>query len=149
MNTSSRYRRCLTCIYHRNSYRFLLVFISLQHEKVSSNGQEVAASLLPKTDSKRKGNNKRDVQTRQMRFFCKPNRPSRCLKTITTGMDLGFVGLVVWGTVCVLSCWYNPVCLGSCTWGCFGGFFSRLKNEWWKQVKQEKPSFSEDNLWCS
>lgn len=83
-----------------NSYRFLLLFISLQCEKLFSNGQEVAASLLPRTDRQedtareRETTNKRCVD-KANKIFCKPNRPSRCLKTIKIGMDLGFVGLVL------------------------------------------------------
>lgn len=38
---------CLMCIYCMNTYRFLLLFISLQCEKLFSNAQKVTVSLLP------------------------------------------------------------------------------------------------------
>lgn len=44
---------CLMCIYCMNTYRFLLLFISLQCEKLFSNAQEVTVSLLPRTGKKR------------------------------------------------------------------------------------------------
>lgn len=88
-----------------NSYRFLLLFISLQCEKLSSNAQEVAASPLPRTD--RQKDTARGRQTTNKRCADKANdflyRPSRCLKTIKIGTDFNFGGLVVQGTVCVLS----------------------------------------------
>lgn len=54
---------CLMCIYCMNTYRPLLLFISLQCEKLFSNAQEVTVSLLTRTGKQDTGRERQTANT--------------------------------------------------------------------------------------